>query len=333
LLELRHQRSRLTVVRTLFRIALQLATVGALAAWLAPYASNVWWLLELPGHFRVQNAIALILLASALALARKPRWVVVVLGALAIGGWPLLDFWPRPTATAAAVAAPPSTDGTATRPVRLKLMTANVWYRDLPAEPLIEIVRAEQPDVIFLQEYTRRWARRLAPLDETYPYAVKRPAGGSYGIAILSRHPLRGSTYRLGRTPAITARLEVEGRTLALIGVHLRAPTTSIGAYQRNQQLDLLAAQRATIDGPLVIAGDFNNTTFVPSLRRWLATTGLKDPRQQHGLSISWPTFLPILGVPIDHLFVSDEITVTDHRRAPAFGSDHFPVIAEIELP
>ena len=65
---------------------------------------------------------------------------------------------------------------------------------------------------------------------------------------------------------------------------------------------------------------------------QWLAATGLKDARRGFGLDPSWPTFLPLLGIPIDHVAVSDEFLVTDHRKLPAFGSDHFPVIAELVL-
>jgi endonuclease/exonuclease/phosphatase (EEP) superfamily protein YafD len=41
---------------------------------------------------------------------------------------------------------------------------------------------------------------------------------------------------------------------------------------------------------------------------------------------------LPVLGIPIDHCLVSEEIRVIAHRRLPAFGSDHYPILAELAI-
>jgi endonuclease/exonuclease/phosphatase (EEP) superfamily protein YafD len=331
------------VIRYL-RPALKLTAAAAIAAWVAPFAGELWWPLELPSHFRVQHAVVFLALVPVFAALRERRWLAATLVALAVAASPLAPYWPGDAAPSVArvhaATAEGAADGGGTgasvepprRPVRLKVMTANVWYRDLPAEPLLETIRAESPDVIVLQEYTRRWAQRLAPLDADYPHSIKRPRGGAYGIGVLSRHELSGAPFRLSSTAAIEARLRVDGRELALIAVHLRAPTSVGGARDGRAQLALLAMRRAQIAGPLLIAGDFNNTPFAPSLSRWLDATGLQDPRRQFGHGVSWPTFLPILGIPIDHLFVSEHMRVTDFRRLPSIGSDHYPVIAEILL-
>jgi endonuclease/exonuclease/phosphatase (EEP) superfamily protein YafD len=42
---------------------------------------------------------------------------------------------------------------------------------------------------------------------------------------------------------------------------------------------------------------------------------------------------LPILGIPIDHCFVSPEIAVVADRGLPGFGSDHYPRLVELALP
>jgi len=41
---------------------------------------------------------------------------------------------------------------------------------------------------------------------------------------------------------------------------------------------------------------------------------------------------LPLIGIPIDHCAVSKEVTVVAHRGLPAFGSDHYPILAELAL-
>jgi endonuclease/exonuclease/phosphatase (EEP) superfamily protein YafD len=41
---------------------------------------------------------------------------------------------------------------------------------------------------------------------------------------------------------------------------------------------------------------------------------------------------LPILAIPIDHCAVSRDVTIVGHRGLPAFGSDHYPILAELAL-
>jgi endonuclease/exonuclease/phosphatase (EEP) superfamily protein YafD len=112
----------------------------------------------------------------------------------------------------------------------------------------------------------------------------------------------------------------------------LSAPTSARRAAQRNRELELLAEHRATIDGPLVVAGDFNVTPYSPFYADWLAQTRLRDTRYHRTFGATWPTYLPFLGIPIDHIAVSPEFQTIAHRRLPNFDSDHYGILAEIAL-
>jgi endonuclease/exonuclease/phosphatase (EEP) superfamily protein YafD len=56
--------------------------------------------------------------------------------------------------------------------------------------------------------------------------------------------------------------------------------------------------------------------------------------RDGFGLLPSWPTFLFFkwLMLPLDHCLVSNDIRVADARTGEPIGSDHLPLIVEIEL-
>ena len=97
--------------------------------------------------------------------------------------------------------------------------------------------------------------------------------------------------------------------------MHLSAPASPRRAAARNQELRELAARSAAVDGPLVVAGDFNITPYSPYFVDWLAASGLTDSRRGRTLSVSWPTTLPWLGIPIDHVAVNDGFTIVSHRR------------------
>lgn len=307
-------------------VTLLTAAAGAsIVASVAALAAEAWWALELFTHFRLQYLAAQLLLIVILLLGRRPRWCFVLAACAVLNAIPLVPYVPIGSAAIA--------DDVHERSDAMRIMAVNVQARNDSHERLLETVRTESPDVVVVVEFTEAWHARLQPLYATYPHRVLLPTRDAYGIALLSRFPLDEATsFELESTPAIDARVRSPQGVFRLIGVHLRAPTKSLYAAERNRQLDALAALSDSTDEPLVIVGDFNITPFSPFFADWLIDTELSDARSGAGIGFSWPTFLPILGIPIDHCIVSDEFSVIRMTRLPAFGSDHYPVLAELIL-
>jgi endonuclease/exonuclease/phosphatase (EEP) superfamily protein YafD len=209
-----------------------------------------------------------------------------------------------------------------------------VLYRNESAERLLEMIRREAPDAVLLVEYTPSLSERLGELRETYRYHVESPNRDAYGIALFSRFELSSAqTFMLDRTPTIEANLHVRGAVVTLLGVHLRSPGTPRRAAQRNRQLELLTERVSAARNPVIVTGDFNISPYSPYYADWLARTALTDARRGRTPRPSWPTFLPILGIPIDHCFVSPDIAIIGERGLPSFGSDHYPLLVELALP
>jgi endonuclease/exonuclease/phosphatase (EEP) superfamily protein YafD len=226
-----------------------------------------------------------------------------------------------PAVAAAATAAP------------LKVLTVNVSFRQFSARRFREIVAEAAPDVLLVVEFTPHAEEVLAELDKLFPQQLKAPAEGPYGIALWSRFPLEHAfTFPLGPVQGVEARVQTPAGAFTLLGVHLSAPTLPRRAEQRNDELAMLAERRAAIAGPVIVAGDFNVTPYSPYYSDWLAATRLTDSRYGRTLSASWPAILPILGIPIDHVAVSKEFAILSHHRLPAFGSDHWGIVAELAL-
>jgi endonuclease/exonuclease/phosphatase (EEP) superfamily protein YafD len=289
---------------------------------LLPLGARLWWVIDLTTHFRVQYLAVTFVLLVLVALRRHWRTCFVLLAAGAVSVVPVVPYLPLAPRSAAVGAEP-----------RLKVITVNVSYRQFSPRRLLEIVREVDADVVVLQELTPYAAEVLAPLDEILPNHFKMPAEGRFGIAVWSRLELESATpFALGRQPAIEARVRFGDTTFTVFGVHLNAPTSPRRASARNAELRLLAERSAAIEGPLVVAGDFNLTPYSPLFGDWLAASGLTDTRRGRTPSVSWPAVLPILGIPIDHVAVSPQFTILAHRRLPDFGSDHYGVLAELAL-
>jgi endonuclease/exonuclease/phosphatase (EEP) superfamily protein YafD len=307
-------------MRWLDRLLAACAAVVVLAC-LLPLGARLWWVLDLTTHFRVQY-LALSLVMLALLALRRRWWICAALGvAAAVSAAPLLPYLPWSAAAASTVGTP------------LKVVTVNVSYRQFSVRRLLEIIGETNPDVIVLQELTPYAAEVLADLDTSFTHHLKFPADGPYGIALWSRFELEDAQlFALGRLPAIEARVRAPQGTFTVFGVHLNSPMTPRRAAARDQQLRALAERGRGVDGPLLVAGDFNLTPYSPRFTDWLAESGLTDTRRGRTLRASWPTLLPLAGIPIDHVAVSSEFEILTHRRLPDFGSDHYGVLVELAL-
>lgn len=312
--------TRAKVLRVVDALVL-LAAAGVLAATAAALGAKLWWGFELFTHFRLHYAALQMLLGAALlALGRRRTLAVVALAAVP-NIVPLIPYVPIGTIEARAVA----TRGSTT------LMAVNVEWRNRSSERLLELIELESPDVVLIVELTPRWQQRLEPIFADYPHRVLSPARGAFGIGLLSRLPLKDAhTFALESTPAIDATIAGPDGDLRLIGVHLKPPTRPAQAAERARQLDALRALRRSIEEPLAIAGDFNITPYSPYFSEWLRDTELRDARAGRGPGVTWPAFLPLLGIPIDHCVVSTDVGVAAFRRLPAFGSDHYPIVVEL---
>jgi endonuclease/exonuclease/phosphatase (EEP) superfamily protein YafD len=306
-------------MRWLDRLLAACAAVVVLVS-LLPLGARLSWMLDLTTHFRVQYLAAALGMLGLLAL--RSRWrICAALGvAAAISAAPLVPYLPWSTG-----------GGSTTAP--LTVLSVNVSYRQFSVRRLLEIIRESDPDVLVVQELTPYAAEVLADLDNAFAHRLKFPADGPYGIALWSRFELEGAQlFALGRLPAIEARVHAPNGTFTVFGVHLSAPTTPRRAGARDEELRQLGARSTAIDGPLIVAGDFNLTPYSPRFADWLDASGLTDTRRGRTLSVSWPTLLPIAGIPIDHVAVSSEFEILSHRRLPDFGSDHYGVLAELAL-
>ena len=296
-------------------------TLGAVAVSALAMLAESFWMLELLTHFRLQYLAVQLPLLLICLWAR--RWLLLATLApfTAVNGAAVAPYWPRESVVVAA-------------PDAVEVMTANLYGGNYEYSRFVDVVERERPDVLLLLEYNSRWASALGPFSAEYPHQIVAAREDYFGIALFSRVPLiRASVVDLLGVPAIDARLDLGANGAArIIGVHFQPPMSAREAGERNAQLDLVGELAIDESGPLIVAGDFNVTPYSPVLADWLERTDLTDARRGRGFGASWPSSLPFLGIPIDHVFISEDFLVTAHYYGPAFGSDHYPVVTQISL-
>lgn len=108
--------------------------------------------------------------------------------------------------------------------------------------------------------------------------------------------------------PSINATLLLNGIPVTLLGTHPLPPGSAEYARLRNDQLRAIATKVQASKGLTIVLGDLNATPW-------------------------WPAYLPIGRIPLDHCLVSPSIYVINKQLGPNVGSDHLPVVIDLEIP
>jgi endonuclease/exonuclease/phosphatase (EEP) superfamily protein YafD len=264
-----------------------LSALGQLAPW--------WPLVDI-----VNNGLPLLLAGAlvVLALAAATRdWRLIAAASALIA----VNLWLAVSALqgAAQDAAPGSERA-------LRVVTFNLWGGNDRIDDVAKFLRDSGADAMVLQEVTREHAAMLRQsLKPLYPFV-----SGEAGLVILSRHAFlaEGRIDRPG-FPSWNSlmlrwvRLDVNGMTFELAGVHLARPF-----YPRLQQEDVAALTGFVLSRrlPLVVAGDFNMSPGTEKLTRFTNVTGIERYDTFH---LTWPMrrgriqLMPLAA--IDNVFAS----------------------------
>ena len=286
---------------------------GAIAIWLL--AGPDGWLRALGTPFLPHLGAALSLLAVAACMARGSRLRLLLAAPFAAG---VLATWLMPAAPMARPA-----DG-------LVAVGYNTLWRQDDPEDAEDWLRAQPADLVLLVEVDGDWDGALKRLAKSYPYQAREAYGG-HEMVLLARHPVRvaasdpvpGSS----RHP-VRFEVEIDGRRIAVVGVHAPVPTSPEGWRRREAYLEALAGLLRELSGPVIVLGDFNATRFDDVLRRLVGAAGLEEVP----VWATWPVAAGGLGIAIDHIFAGGGARVLETTVGPAIGSDHRPLVARIGL-
>jgi endonuclease/exonuclease/phosphatase (EEP) superfamily protein YafD len=215
-------------------------------------------------------------------------------------------------------------------------MLVNVRTENQRYDLVIASINKYRPALLVLEEVNERWLYELARLRGDFPHAIEQPRDDNFGIALFSRIPLNSNKIvYLGGTeaPSITAQLDVGGRRLTVLGTHPLPPGNSENFRLRNEQLSDAARFVRSQTSCVVVLGDLNATPWSYYFQRFLKESGLTDSSKGRGLHTTWPAGLNPLRIPIDHCLVSPEIGVVNRMTGNNVGSDHLPIVVDLDFP
>jgi endonuclease/exonuclease/phosphatase family metal-dependent hydrolase len=216
--------------------------------------------------------------------------------------------------------------------------------RRLDLDRIADVIAETSADVVGLQEVIRaagvgradQAAYLAARLGMTVVMGAARPhgPGGTYGNALLTRWPVRGSlthdlTFKT-REPRACLRVDLDVGGMA---VHVFVSHLGIAMRERRDQIGRLGAfirAAAGLAGPRVLLGDFNEWHPGPVSRRLRTEfpSPMRRPLRTH------PAVFPLFA--LDRIYWDRELEGREfhaHRsRLARVASDHLPVMARLRV-
>jgi len=221
----------------------------------------------------------------------------------------------------------------------LSLLQFNVNSSNTNYPKFDKLIERTKPDIVCVEEVSEGWREHFEKLKSIYPYQSVRARTDNFGIGILSKYKIvQESREPIGIAGVPTIFIDIALPTEAgekriqVIATHPPPPVGSSSTNMRDVQMHEIAKRIAQSQKLTILAGDFNCTPWCYIFTDFIKESSLLDSRLNKGLQPTWPTMLPYMLIPIDHVFISPAIKCTERTVQDDCGSDHFPVLCRFTI-
>jgi endonuclease/exonuclease/phosphatase (EEP) superfamily protein YafD len=216
-------------------------------------------------------------------------------------------------------------------------MMSNVLEDNRQYDRLLQRVEQEDPDILITVEVDDGWMEALEPLADHYAHVVRKPLNNTYGMVLFSRFELLDPRIEFlieDDIPSIHTRVRLpSGVEVSLHALHPRPPEPihDQDSAPRDAELVIVGRSVAKEEGPVIVAGDLNDVAWSDTSELFVRLSGLLDPRAGRGFYNSFNAHHPLFRYPLDHVFHSKHFKLVRIERLPDVGSDHFPILIELQ--
>lgn len=206
----------------------------------------------------------------------------------------------------------------------LKMIQFNLRFDNQHLDKLSAFLQKESIDIATFQEVTYKHKEKIEALKKMYPYQAYCEFATVGGVMLISKYPFTQKGGCLEKEGLVWREIAMEEKTFSLVSLHLHWPFP----FSQAKQIDRLSQELENIQGPVIIAGDFNAVPWSYAVERLAQASHSKLID-----GMRWSVNADILGIPvrlpIDHILVRD-FTVSDIWVAPDLGSDHRPIVGTV---
>lgn len=299
--------------------------VAAVVAWWV--VGDAWWnqLVNLTTFWWALPSVPLLVLALAFR-----QWGIALLLAVPAGVlvWAYGGLF-VPSASPPSVAAGSGAE--------LRVASYNVFIQVDDVSHVVDLVEADQPDLVLLQEVTAERVDRLRErVAGELPHGWFGDAANFGGVGVLSRHPIEEVRPVSGPEPfeRPTAVLTLDVPTsdgsqpIQVVPLHLVAACPVCGPFVERQRYEVASRHRevqAVLDAldpelPAIVGGDLNGTRLSHA-HRTLTEAGFRDPHRDVGSGLGFT-------YPADHAPPGRGGGARTGSRSPRVTVAHLPLVS-----
>ena len=233
----------------------------------------------------------------------------------------------------------------------VSIITYNLFFKNRYPDNIINEIKAEDADILTLQEVTPTWKKHLQKIAKKYPYRKEYLHKRTKGLAIYSKYPIKSHEFFYfndKRPIGQIAEIEVGEKRLIINNIHLASPAIAVenpdqflplyiqNYNERNAQMKKLrqVLEKKYPDSPKIIAGDLNTMRMEPIYRD--LTYYYFDLFQQcgNGMQQNFPntTKFDFPLITLDYILFRGNIKPVSAKVLPGSSSDHLAVKGIIKI-
>ena len=287
------------------------------------YFSHYHYILDITSHFKFQYFIFSFLFLLFFLYKKNNLFVFISLIIVCLNFYEISNYLPIQKSI---------------KSDSVKVMSYNVLSQNYNYQALIDLVDKEKPDILMLQEIDFNWNYNLVDLYSKYKNVYIASDSQNGANVLLTNYPVTYKEIKQydpdKRLPSIKINISINKNEYTIIGSHPLNPSKQEHFLSRDKFLFNIVNDPNFKKEKTIIIGDLNTSMFSNGYKRFENKGNLKNTREGFGIGNTWST-VPIMFLfqtPIDHIVVTEDIKVNNFRVLPNIGSDHLPIIAELEL-
>lgn len=285
----------------------------------AAFFGDTWWVFDFVANYRWQLFWGLLVAAIIYTLVARGIASIVFLAAALLNAWLVSPLWleSQPAAT--------GENG-------VRIVHADVYPGVTDHDFLIRWLLETDADLLLVAGTT---LGRMTPLTEDgNPYTVIASPKilGNPGIVALGLEewPVE-VVMRAGSDPVYRITVGANGETIDVVTSWGELASNSEKADRLASRLDTISDLVSSSKHPVTVIGNLGATRWTHGMRTMRDTIGLRDATEGSGyLSTSPVSGIPLIGgwigLPIDVVLMTEEITPLELMTGPDVGGDHLPV-------
>jgi endonuclease/exonuclease/phosphatase (EEP) superfamily protein YafD len=286
------------------------------------FFGSSWWVFDFFANYRWQLMWIAIACAVVYALSAQGLAAIVFIAAAVVNGFVVSPLWfgsqPEGTGEDGITVVSLDMDGSTTD----EDVVLN-WLFDTDADVII--VSGVAGD-------------RLLPLVvDGSPYVpIIGPPESRTGVAVIGKEAYTAERRETDDgQPIYLIRVPAGDDTITILTAWSEVARNSAAWTEVNARVEAIAEVVRTRTTPITVIGPLGATRFSSPMRNLLGTTGLRDATEGYGyLSTTPVSNIPVIGgwigIPLDIVFMTPDITPLELETGPDVGVGHLPVTVTI---